>query len=129
MLPVLAVVSPDELAPEIEKSFVSNGFMADLFAGATVIDMDPWIYGDRKISPQASFPHRAITHMIVSDDPVLLQHRLTSMAASIQVVVNGGEKSIEQFCKNVKGNNPVIILEHTGGVADLAVRPNYSKKK
>jgi hypothetical protein len=83
----------------------------------TKMDAVPSIKGVKK----GSFPHRGVTHMILTDDIDLLEQRLLEVSPWGGIFINGGEFSADLAVDCIQQGRPLIPVKYTGGTADLVV--------
>ena len=123
-IPVIGLVNIDELSTDISRLFCMPSWEADILEEIQQIDMDTWLAG-RNLNAGGqlgSIPHQACSHIIVSDDTVLLEQWLSGAITTLQIMINGSKDSLELFTRNVQNEKHVLVLPYTGGAADLVVR-------
>ena len=127
------------------------GYFYDFTKGANPGDFDPELEHDRleflegfynlfngphlplplrtKMGPIAhqpgrkrgSFPHRGITHLIVTDDVLLLEQMLVEVVPWGAILINGETASADMAVDCIQHGRPLISVKYTGGTADLVV--------
>jgi len=125
IMPVVGLVNIDELDNNIAKLFCMPTWEADFEEACQIISTDAFILGQALTNSATgtlqSLPHQSCSHVLVTDEPVLLEQRLAGTITSIQIMMNGSEDALELFTKNIQNERRVIIVPFTGGAADLAV--------
>lgn len=64
-------------------------------------------------------PNFNLTHLLLSDDLAALKEKLNAIPTGL-VLINGGKRTIKEFCQGILKGIPVFVFRHTGGAADLA---------
>ena len=123
LMPVVGLVNIDELADHIAQLFAMPTWEADLVEACEIVSTEFTMAANFLMSGGMlqSLPHQSCTHVLVSDDPNLLEQKVSSSITSIQIMMNGSEDALELFTKNIQNEKRVIIVPYTGGAADLAV--------
>lgn len=70
---------------------------------------------------RGSFPHRGITHLIVTDDILLLEQMLVDVVPWGAILINGETASADMAVDCIQHGRPLISVKYTGGTADLVV--------
>ena len=68
-----------------------------------------------------AFPHRALTHLILTDDIDLLELKFAEIVPWGAIIINGGEATADVSVDCVQRGRPLISVKYTGGTADLVV--------
>lgn len=68
-----------------------------------------------------SFPHRALTHLILTDDIDLLELKFTEIVPWGAIIINGGDAAADIVVDCVQRGRPLVSVKYTGGTADLVV--------
>ena len=90
------------------------------------IRTQPWI--DGKKSPtfdpltgimSDGLPHPCGSHVLISEDPKLLEKKLEKRIPTGYIIINGRTSATLRFCNAIQEGKPIFIFKHTGDSADL----------
>ena len=70
---------------------------------------------------KGSFPHRGVTHLILTDDIDLLEQKLVEVVPWGAILINGQTASADMAVDCIQNGRPLISVKYTGGSADLVV--------
>lgn len=134
-VPILAIAETEDYHTEIVNALIEKGHPynansseedEEKYRSVVKIDVEPWMKGIRKPERDSkgrayhSIPHCKASHVILTDNPILLEQKIGEVVPTGLIVIHGGVLTTKYFCDAIQKGRPIFLFKYTGSTADLA---------